>query len=154
MGKEMDELCEQLNEFVKLAKSEIEKINKKADLTPAEVESVYKIACIADKINCMNSGEYEGSYGYGRHGDGMSGRRYDIRMDSYGNEYGMDGYSERRGRSPVTGRYISRGMDGISGHSIEDRMIAALEDQMDEAKTEYEKQQILEEIKHIRMGTR
>lgn len=82
--------------------------------------------------NHMN---YRGSYGmdYGMHGDPM-------------------GYSETRGRSPVTGRYISRGMDGYSGHSIEDRMIASLEQQMDNANSEYERQIIQKEIKHIRMG--
>ena len=65
-----------------------------------------------------------------------------------------DGYSERRGRSPVTGRYISRGMDGMSGHSVEDRMIMALEEQMDGCKTEYERQKIEDEIRRLRMGNR
>ena len=37
-----------------------------------------------------------------------------------------------------------------SNHSISDRMIAGLEQQMNMAKTDYERQQILAEIKHIR----
>lgn len=75
----------------------------------------------------------------------------------------MNGMSGRRGRSSVTGRYISRGMDssntngmnyGQSGHSIKDRMIATLEQQMDNANSSYERQMIQEEINHIRMRNR
>lgn len=99
----------------------------------------------------------------------------------------MEGYSERRGRSPMTGRYVSRdyregsyGMEpysmrgsynggsyggvgyvhgsyddpynggsynmGYSGHSINDRMIAALEGMAGNAKSEYERQEVLTAI--------
>ena len=99
----------------------------------------------------------------------------------------MEGYSGRRGRSPMTGRYVSRDyrdgsyrmdphvmMDsftggsyggvgyvkgsyddpynggsynmGYSGHSINDRMIAALENMMGNAKSDYEKQEIVNAI--------
>ena len=137
MGKELYGLMDELNKFAEVAKKEVEKIVKKGDLTPQEVESIYKLTCITEKLMCM-SDEGEGDESYG-----MSGRYYD------------DGYSAARGRSPVTGRYISRGMgsNGYSGHSIEDRMIAALEDQMDAAKNEYERKMIQEEIQRIRMGT-
>lgn len=98
----------------------------------------------------------------------------------------MEGYSERRGRSPMTGRYVSRdyrdgsydsytmrgsyngggsyggvgyvrgsyddpynggsyGM-GYSGHSINDRMIAALEGMVDNAKSDYERQEVINAI--------
>ena len=147
MDKELAALKEELCKASELVKTEVEKIAQKGDLTPGELESLYKAACFAKELECLKSGDAETNYWP----DGMSGRRYDVHMNTYGEPYG---YSEARGRSPVTGRYISRGMDGYSGHSIEDRMIAALEQQMDNAKSEYEKQQILEEIKHIRMGTR
>ncbi len=104
----------------------------------------------------------------------------------------MDGYSGRRGRSPMTGRYVSRdyrdnmpGRDGsydgsyrmngsynggsyggvgyvrgsyddpynggsynmgYSGHSVNDRMIAALESMMGNAKSDYEKHEIVDAI--------
>ena len=143
MSKELMELIDELNRFAELAKKEVEKIVKKGDLTPQELESIYKLTCITEKLMMMDGGDLSG----------MSGRHYDVRMDSYGDWHHDRGYSEAKGRSPVTGRYISRGMEGLSGHSIEDRMIAALEDQMDAAKNEYEKQQILNEIQRIRMGT-
>lgn len=129
MGNELKELTEELCKFAELATKEVRKIVQKGDLTPGEIESVYKAACIAEKLqNLCGSSEYD-------------------EMSSYG-------YSGMRGRSPVTGRYISRGMNGYSGHSIEDRMIASLEEQMDSAKSEYERKMILDEINHIRMGTR
>jgi hypothetical protein len=84
-----------------------------------------------------------------------------------------------RGRSPFTGRFVSRdgvpmgmnsmtynrdysnGMNGMgdmsrrydggySGHSVNDRMIASLEKEMDHAETEYERKQIRDEIEHLR----
>lgn len=154
MNNELKELTSELSKVVKLAKKEVDKIVAKGDLTPGELESVYKLACIAEKLTMLEGmdGE-EMAYGYGQYAMnpmGMYGNQY----GDYGNGYG---YSERRGRSPVTGRYISRGMsmdNGYSGHSIEDRMIASLENQMDQAKTEYERKMIMDEIQHIRQGTR
>lgn len=157
MGNEFNELMDSMCSFAKVAKKELDKITQKGDLSPAELDNVKKISEVMKNISCVQNGEQEASYGYGYgYGGGMSGRRY---MDSYGGNYGNYGndmgYSETRGRSPVTGRYISRGMDGgYSGHSIEDRMIASLEQQMDAAKTDYERKMIEEEIKHIRMGNR
>lgn len=86
-----------------------------------------------------------------------------------------------RGRSPFTGRFVSRdgvpmgtsmphmttlsygrdysnNMDnmsrrydgGYSGHSVNDRMIASLEKEYDNANSEYEKEQIRKEIEHLR----
>ena len=53
----------------------------------------------------------------------------------------MDDGSYERGRSSVTGRYVSRD-GGYSGHSIQDRMIDRLERMMSEADSPYEKQVI------------
>lgn len=76
-------------------------------------------------------------------------------------ENSYDGYSNRRGRSATTGRYMSRDVypenrryrdsydHGYSGHSINDRMVARLEDMYDEAKTDHERQLIDEWINRI-----
>lgn len=68
---------------------------------------------------------------------------------SRGGSYRGDSYE--RGRSPVTGRYISRGSyeDGYSGHSIKDRMVARLEGMYDEAQTEHERHTISKAIDKI-----
>lgn len=93
-------------------------------------------------------------------------------------EYSMGMNSNRRGRSSVTGRYVSRGHGGsygdmnsyegqgggrgnsnryygddgmgYSGHSVHDRMIADLEREMDQASSEYERKVIMEQINKIR----
>lgn len=86
--------------------------------------------------------------------------------NGYGNEY-----SGTRGRSTVTGRFVSRGasmndpysMDygmnsyygrgsyemGRSGHSTKDRMIAALENVMGEVKNDYEADMVRQAIASI-----
>lgn len=145
-NKELMDLIEELCKAAELVKEDVAKIVKKGDLTPAELESLYKAACLAEKLSKSMSGESM-AYGYGNSmGDYGYNEPY---MHSY------TGYSEARGRSPVTGRYISRGMNnGYSGHSIEDRMIASLEQQMDSAKSDYERELIRKEIEHIRMGNR
>lgn len=93
-------------------------------------------------------------------------------MDEYSDmyltpeEYSERWHSMRRGRSPSTGRFTSmrsepymdsygmRSMgsynDGYSGHSINDRMIDALERMMDTAKTEHERETIRKRIEEIR----
>ena len=81
---------------------------------------------------------------------------YNLRMALH-DRYGDDGMSYARGRSPVTGRYISRDpmmhddmmMDHRSMHSIKDRMIARLEAMYDEAKSEHEREEIRKEIRRI-----
>ncbi len=142
MDKELCELVDELYNFVDIAKREVRAINEKGNLTPSEVDCVHKIAEIVDTLKDMSEPEeYGNDYGYGY---GSMGRRYN---------------SGRMERSPVTGRYISRGNDGYSrngdgysGHSIEDRMIMSLEQQMDNAKTDYERKIIEDEIRHIREG--
>lgn len=91
------------------------------------------------------------------------------------------GASYRRGRSPMTGRYVSRSAGGsyemdrmpmhegsygrgsygtraynmdaydldYSGHSIKDRMVAKLETMVDMAKTDYERQSVMDAIHKI-----
>ena len=166
----MDKTMEHLKETLE---DEIKKITKKGDITPAELESVQKAVCTIEMIEKMErGGQSEGmmtdgysgrnmSYrhmpAYGSYGDEYgdhSGRRY--YHDSYGHDEYYHGDSYRRGRSPVTGRYISRGEDhmsyhdGYSGHSITDRMVARLEDMMDEARTEHEKQTVSQWIDRLR----
>ena len=169
----MDKTMEHLKETLE---DEIKKIVKKGDITPAELESVQKAVCTMDMIEKIGRGEQsEGmmtgrdSYGYsgrnmayhhmpayGSYGDEYgdhSGRRY--YHDSYGYDGSYNGDSYRRGRSPVTGRYISRGddhmsyRDGYSGHSIKDRMVARLEDMIDEAKTDHERQMVSDWINRL-----
>lgn len=157
MNNGFNDLVYKFDDFVNIAKCELDQIIQKGSVTPSELDSVYKIVNIAEKIKELNADQESMQYGYGMMPNARM-NRYDY---GYGYGYGDPGYSEERGRSPVTGRYISRGMSGrggnnnggggYSGHSIEDRMIASLEQQMDQAQSDYERNMIEEEINHIRM---
>ena len=167
----MDKTLEHLKETLE---DEIKKIVKKGDITSQELDNVKDAVCVIDMIDKMSMGENGegGSYGYsGRnmayrypsyaygdyseryrdsYGDRMRDGSYDYRSHDRGS-YRYDGDSYRRGRSPVTGRYISRGHEeGYSGHSIMDRMVASLESMYDEAKTDHEKQTVSEWINRLR----
>jgi len=122
----MDKTLDRLKETLE---DEIKKIVKKGDITPAELESAYRAVKTINMIDEMcDRGYSEGPHGTMR-------------------------YSYERGRSPVTGRYISHnGYNGYSGHSIADRMVAKLESMYDEAKTDHERSTIEEWINRLRLG--
>lgn len=67
----------------------------------------------------------------------------------------MHEYSDARGRSPVTGRYVSRDdrqhddWTGKSGHSINDRMIDNIERMYDNAQTDNERAELQDVINYI-----
>lgn len=90
-------------------------------------------------------------YAYGP--DTMSGRAIHYPGMTYSYDGRMD-YSGARGRDAATGRYVSRGDRAMhdmtySGHSIEDRAIQKLEEMMDTAKSDYERQRINQFIRVI-----
>jgi hypothetical protein len=67
----------------------------------------------------------------------------------------MHEYSDARGRSPVTGRYVSRDdrqhddWTGKSGHSINDRMIDSIEHMYGNAQTDHERAELQDVINYI-----
>ena len=116
----------------------IEDMNKKKDLTSADLEMLckaYKLRreLMYDDVGMGEPGEWDNS-------SSMYSRR-NVMPRAY-----MDSYAPMR--SPVTGRYISRD-GGMSGHSLKDRMIAKLEEMYDSAQTEYEREELRKEIRRI-----
>lgn len=110
-----------------LLEKEIDKIIKKGDITPAELESLYKCVCVIEKIKMIDDSGDDYSYGYPTHW----------------NQY-------ESGRSRTTGRYMSRGRrNGYSSHSIKDRMIDCLEKMMDEAGSDYERNTVSDWINRL-----
>jgi len=110
----LDDMCEILED-------ELREITKKGDISPQELENVYKSVDIIKDIKTIEAMEqggysYDASYDGGsyrpyysyRGGDGMSGARAGRDGDGDGQ------YSERRGRDAM-GRYTSRD-DGYSRH--------------------------------------
>ena len=135
-----------LDELNELIEEELKKMVKKGDLSPNELEAANKAVCLMEKIIMLREGGYSQ--------DGSYDMRYSMDRMMRGGSY--DG-SYERGRSPVTGRYISRDgryQDlydrGYSGHSIGDRAIDRLEKMMDDAGSEYERECIKKYIHLIR----
>lgn len=166
----------EMNKAITKAKEKAEDlirdITKKEHISPAELEALMKSACLIMKVeggDAGNGNDYEDSYSE----RGMS-------RNSYNHMYDPMDYAEasyRRGRSPVTGQYVSRdggsgtsnrgyydgggnsssrryydggnSSRGYSGHSIQDRMIAKLEDMYDEAHTEHERQVVQDWINRL-----
>ena len=132
-------------------------IAKGANMNAAELDILTKAVCTLDKIQQIKEGNSYDEY--------SRNRSYDS------NSYDGDGNSYRRGRSSVTGRYISRDAmphyagetsrrfydgnmsrgNGYSGHSIKDRMIASLEKMYDEAQTEHERTLVDNWIRRINL---
>ena len=133
----------ELENLKELYLEEIKKINKKGELTPPDAEAAKKALEAIEKIDeiCCCTEDIEKGYserGYSNRRMSMSyddGRYSQRRMpEMYSEAYPMmhypyydDGaghYSDRRGRSMTTGRYISR-HDGIN--ETVDSMISKLE---------------------------
>lgn len=131
-------------ELCYLLDNQLERLVQKGDITPGELDSIYKAVKTKYYLTVIkemeNAGEFD-EYGY-------SGRRMSISYDgrpsfnSYDNSY--EGRSSARGRDSM-GRYSSR--DGgyssrEGGFSGTDEMRHHLEMAMNAAKTEQERQNI------------
>lgn len=140
---------DELYDVKQRVKKEMCELCKKAPMSDKDVENLYKLMDVyKDAITSEAMNKYgESSYDEMYSSDMMARRS-------------MDG-SFARGRSATTGRFVSRDDgrsmgrmaydDGYSGHSIKDRMIDRLERMMDEAKNDYERDEIRREIEEIRM---
>jgi len=110
----LDDVCEMLED-------EIKQIAKKDDITPSELDSVYKAVDIIKDIKTIEAMKDASEEGYSRRpyyaydGSGMSGARRGRDGDGDGR------YSERRGRDAM-GRYTSRD-DGYSRHGEDAQML-------------------------------
>lgn len=101
-----------LNKLEETAYKELEKIVEK-DLTPQSLSLAKDLLCVLKDIpevkgmHHMDDGMMESGYGYAHP------RYYDIA--AYDGWSYDDRMSERRGRSPMTGRYVSRDEGRMSG---------------------------------------
>lgn len=172
-----DKMLEKIKDAVEEAIRPI--LGKGSAMSAAELDILNKAICTVEKIKQMEDNEkykefyrnnqgnnsYEGGNSYLpnviAHNNGY------VPNNSYGEIY--DYYSNQRGRSATTGRYVSRDSDprvdgystrryydggenqrnNYSGHSIYDRMIAQLEQMYDKAQTEHERQVVNEWINRI-----
>lgn len=140
----MDELKKTKENLINM----IKKMEVKADYTPQEVvnikeaaEAIYKIQICEAMCKAEETGDYEGMYGTTPYYHDM--RDMDMRM------YGRGRSRDSMGRF-TGGTY--NGSNRMYGHSIKDRMVDNLERMMDSASTDYERQEIQQEIERLRNG--
>lgn len=148
-----------LNQLEAITVDGLKAITKKGELSEPDLKKAKDAICLLSMLDGLRNMEplMDGENGYSMRGawgvypihGGMDWGYHD-RMS---HDEMWDGNSNARGRSPMTGRYVSRD-SGYSGHSINDRMIDNLEKMMSQANSDYERQQIENEIRRIRMGER
>lgn len=118
-------------ETKRLIERKIHEVVEKGDISPSEM------CCVKDA--------YEALY-YMTAAEAMENSK------SYGESYGrsmMDWEdSTRRGRG-ANGQFVSRD-GGRSYHSVNDRIVANLERELDYAQSEFERKRIMDEIRRIR----
>lgn len=103
------ELYTVLNDLEKRVVKELEKMNDKGDLNPAELKTITDAVCLLEKIHKI--------------------------QDESEFEYSETRRSPSTGRYMSNGSYRR----GYSGHSINDRIVDKLEHMMDEAGSDYER---------------
>lgn len=133
---------------------EMEKINAKGDISSADLCNLKYASQTLTSLSTYEAMENE----YGDDASFAMGRRSMRGNQSYdGMSYGDESW--RRGRG-ANGQFVSRMYDpqmenrsyanDYSGHSVEDRTIEMLEHQMDNAKSDYDRQFIQNQIRSIR----
>ena len=124
----------ELNERAKhLLERKIEEVVNRGDISPSEMDCVYKAY---KTIYYMTTTEAMNEYGDSR---------------SFGRSMYPDWDFEesmRRGRG-MDGRFVSRN-DGRSYHSVNDRIIASLERELNGDISDFERQRITDEIRRLR----
>lgn len=128
--------------------AELKQLNSKQRWSASDTEYFGKLLEPMEKAVCvkqmLEEGEgYSGRRGYS--GDGYSQRRYPMgRSYNDGRSYD-DGYSEQM--RAANGQY--RSGDEYSGHSVDDRVIAMLEEMAGRAGSDYERDKIRQKIEML-----
>lgn len=135
-----------LNERVRdLLERKVEEVVDRGDISPNEMECIYlayKTKYYMTTTESMeNYGEEESMR---RSMNGLSRNSYgDPYWESFANE------SMRRGRG-ANGRFVSREGENRSYHSVNDRIIANLERELNTNISDFERQRIMDEIHRLR----
>lgn len=141
-------------EIIEKIEAEICELLNKKPLQPMDVDMLTKLTdSMKDVATASGMKEYVDAVI--ETDDGMS---FAVKMPKVSYEHM---HSMARGRSPITGRFVSRlghpmehydrkYSGGYSGHSINDRMIASLEKLIDSAESDYEREEIRNEIESLR----
>lgn len=127
--------------------NEIEKINSRGACDDRDLDNLMKATKVLINIEGIKGMEEYSDNSYYGMSKGMSPNAYNQSYGmSMGNPQMMPNGSWARGGNSNGYSYENN----RSNHSISDRMITSLEQQMNMAQSDYERQQILAEIRHIR----
>lgn len=134
--------------------NEIEKLNSKGGYDDRDLDNLMKATKVLINIEGIKGMEEYSDNSYYGMSKGMNPESFRRSYDgmSMGMQYPqmhMMPNGSWDGRMNSMGGYENR-----SNHSIEDRMIANLEQQMDMAQSEYERNKIMAEIRHIRENSK
>ena len=139
---------ETVHDTEELLLKEMEKINSKGEISSTDLCNI-KYASQA----LMDLETYEAMKEYGEDASFSMGRRSLPHEESWRRGRGADGRYVSRMPYPehYTGERSMRNYeDDYSGHSVEDRTIEMLEHQMDNAKSEYDRKFLQDQIHAIR----
>ena len=137
----------------KMLETELDKIVKKGDLTPVELENAKKAVSLMKEIQEVKEIKMDLEEGYSQRGNSnyyTVPMYYDRNSYARGNSRRSNGRYSRDMRGRASYDYNSY-EDGRSGHSIKDRMIDRLESMMDESTSDYERQTITDWIEKLEM---
>lgn len=131
-----------LKELKEMLEDDVRKITKKGDITPDELNSVYKAVDIIKDVETIiamrEHGDYsqDGSYGSYNSYNNMSNR---ASYNSYDGSY--NSYARRGRDGDNDGRY-NESRDNYSRHTDREQMIQKLEQMMQTAQNEEQKKAI------------
>lgn len=91
----------------------IRDLTSKKDMSIHDLEALTKSVCLLEKVKAIEEGGNDEGGGYSERGMSRNSYRNEMYNPMHEREYAEGSY--RRGRSPVTGQYVSR--DGGSGTS-------------------------------------
>lgn len=136
----------------------IDELSKKTDLTPAETKAALDGMQLRDMLlceieQCKMQDEYSESNGYS--GYPSFPRHYNMTAygQSAGRMYSEQNRSSRMGGSGAPSYNSSHdGSYGYSRHSVGDRAVEKLENLMDSAQSEYEREEVKRFIRMIRQA--
>jgi hypothetical protein len=132
---------------------EICELVKKGSLTPSEMEclkNAYKTLESITSIEAMGDYINNGDFSF-RRGTQSMHDMYRGMPVAYGGDMSYDEMSMRRGRG-ANGRFVSMndGYSNRSYHSVNDRIIANLEHELNGDISDFERKRIMDEIQRLR----
>lgn len=147
---------EYMKKITQIVERELDQLSNKPSLSPSEVcaakEAVGLLKDMKEYAEMDEGGYSERGARRNSYGNNY-GYAYGYAPEMYGNTYAYrypmsmnyeNSYGDRRSSRASGGDY--------SGHSIKDRMVDRLERMVDEAKSEYERQEIINEIAKIKQS--